>query len=198
MKKIELFTGEYSSINRESALALLRKNLNDSRYAHCLRVEATAIDLAKHYEANTEKAGIAGLLHDIMKQQDDEDMRDVIISENLDLDMLSYGNNIWHGPIAATYVSKHLGIEDKEILHAIKIHTTGSSDMSLIDKIVYVADYIEPEHDFKEANKTRQLAYEDIDQAVSYQTQQELLYLVENKVKIYPNTIYTYNKYTVK
>lgn len=198
MKKISLYEGEYDLINRDTALSLLKDHLNDKRYEHCLRVEATAIDLAKHYDADWQKAGIAGLLHDLMKQEDDEEMRDVIISENLDLDMLTFGNSIWHGPIAATYVQKYLGIDDDEILRAIKFHTTGSNDMSLIEKIVYVADYIEPARDFEEAKTTRELAYEDIDKAVGYQTRQELLYLVDNGVEIYPNTIFTYNKYSIK
>lgn len=198
MKKISLYEGEYDLINRDTALSLLKDHLNDKRYEHCLRVESTAIDLAKHYDADWQKAGIAGLLHDLMKQEDDEEMRDVIISENLDLDMLTFGNSIWHGPIAATYVQKYLGIDDDEILRAIKFHTTGSNDMSLIEKIVYVADYIEPARDFEEAKTTRELAYEDIDKAVGYQTRQELIYLVDNRVEIYPNTIFTYNKYSIK
>lgn len=198
MKKISLYEGGYDLINRDTALNLLKDHLDDKRYEHCLRVEATAIDLAKHYDADWQNAGIAGLLHDLMKQEDDEEMRDVIISENLDLDMLTFGSSIWHGPIAATYVQKHLGIDDDEILRAIKFHTTGTNDMSLIEKIVYVADYIEPARDFEEANTTRELAYEDIDKAVGYQTRQELMYLVSNKVEIYPNTLFTYNKYSVK
>ena len=84
-----------------------------------LRVEKTALKLAEKYHADHEKVSIAALSHDYAKERPDEEMRDLIISEDLDLEMLQYGNNIWHGPIGAVLMKNEYHLEDEEVLEAI-------------------------------------------------------------------------------
>ncbi|HBC4834740.1 TPA: bis(5'-nucleosyl)-tetraphosphatase (symmetrical) YqeK, partial [Enterococcus faecalis] len=86
---------------------------------------------------------------------------------------------------------------DEEILQAIRVHTTGAAKMSLLDKIIYVADYIEPGRDFPGVKEAREIALVDLDAAVAYETKHTLLHLIEQEHKIYPKTLETYNQWVV-
>lgn len=188
-------TSPYIKLSREELLELLQENLSQKRYEHVLRVEKVGTQLAEHYGESVEKASIACLLHDLKKQEDDQTSRQTIIAENLPLDLLDFGNSVWHGPVAAVYAQKQLDVSDEDILNAVKNHTVGSEHMSMLEKIVFVADYIEPARNFPAAEKARNLAEKSLDAVVGYASRQTLQYLLENKLKIYPQTILTYNKY---
>ncbi len=188
-------TSPYIKLSREELLELLQENLSQKRYEHVLRVEKVGTQLAEHYGESVEKASIACLLHDLKKQEDDQTSRQTIIAENLPLDLLDFGNSVWHGPVAAVYAQKQLDVSDEDILNAVKNHTVGSEHMSMLEKIVFVADYIEPARNFPAAEKARNLAEKSLDAVVGYASRQTLQHLLENKLKIYPQTILTYNKY---
>lgn len=188
-------TSPYIKLSREELLELLQENLSQKRYEHVLRVEKVGTQLAEHYGESVEKASIACLLHDLKKQEDDQTSRQTIIAENLPLDLLDFGNSVWHGPVAAVYAQKQLDVSDEDILNAVKNHTVGSEHMSMLEKIVFVADYIEPARNFPAAEKARNLAEKSLDAVVGYASRQTLQHLLESKLKIYPQTILTYNKY---
>ena len=95
-------------------------------------------------------------------------------------------------------VEKELGIHDEEILQAIRLHTTGAAKMTVLDKIIYVADYIEPGRHFPGVEIARELAFQSLDQAVAYETEHTLKYLINKKAPIYPKTIETYNQWVAK
>lgn len=190
-------TSQYIKLSRDELLELLQENLSQKRYDHVLRVERVGIQLAEQYGESVEKASIACLLHDLKKQEDDQTSRQTIISENLPLNLLDFGNSVWHGPVAAVYAEKQLDVSDEDILNAIKNHTVGSEHMSVLEKIVFVADYIEPARTFAAAEKARKLGEESLDAVVGYASQQTLKHLLEHKQKIYPQTILTYNKYLI-
>jgi len=199
MKRNEItYTNKYTDLSRDSIINRVSGALSEKRFSHVLRVEQKAIELAEIYEANIEKISIAALTHDFAKEQPDQEMRDTIISENMDLELLNYGNNIWHGPVGAVLVEKQLRVSDDEILEAIKNHTIGSPSMGMVEKIIYVADYTEPSRNFEQAETARQKSKESLDQAVSYITRQTIKQLVENKEKIYPMAIETYNAWSTK
>lgn len=187
------YTGKFTSYSREALMEDVRQLMSEKRWEHVLRVEKTALKLAEFYGENLEKTSIAALTHDIAKERPDEEMRDLIISENLDLDLLTYGNNVWHGPVGANIVQTRYEIMEEDILDAIRHHTVGSPQMCLLEKIIYVADYIEPGRDFPAAEEARRLAFQDLDAAVSYETEKTLEYLIHKKIKIYPKAIETYN-----
>ena len=150
----------------------LRKKVKDvmtkARYEHTLGVEFTASCLAMRYEVDIDKAELAGLLHDCAKCIDDEEARDDCKKYNIMLTEVEKRNPfLVHSKLGAVYAEKIYGIEDEEIISAIRFHTTGKPDMTLLEKIIYIADYIEPGRD-KAPNlqAIRKMAFIDIDEAM--------------------------------
>lgn len=199
MKKNKLsYSQDYCELTREQLIDIMEATLSKKRFKHILRVEQTALLLAEMYEADKEKVSIAGIAHDYAKEKPDEEMRDLIISENLDLDMLQYGSNIWHGPLGSVLMKNEYNIEDEEILEAIKYHTIGSPRMGKVAQIIYVADFIEPNRSFKGVEKARELAKIDLNEAIAYISRHTIANLIDRKTKIYPKAIETYNAWAVK
>lgn len=187
------YTGAYTTLTREEIIEEIRECLTEKRFEHVLRVEATALELAETYNADREKSSIAALLHDVAKDEPDNEMRDIIISENLDLDLLQYGSQIWHAPVGAVQARRDFEITDEEILNAVKHHTVGAPEMTIVEKVVFVADYIEPGRDFDGVKEARELAEQSLDLAIQYKIQGTILDLANKKKKIYPKAIDAYN-----
>lgn len=187
------FSGEYTAFKREELMQEIQMHMSERRFQHVLGVEEMAVALAAKYGASEEKASIAALTHDYAKERPDEEFELIIQRDGYDLELLNYGNAIWHGLIGASMVQRELGVDDDEILEAIRLHTTGAKKMSLLDKIIYVADYIEPGRDFPGVKEARELALVDLDEAVAYETKHTLQHLIEQEQQIYPKTIETYN-----
>lgn len=188
------YSDRYINTTREELLGKISQAMSKKRFEHILRVEQTALMLAKKHDADLEKTSIAALLHDFAKESPDQSMQDIVISENLDLELLTYGNPIWHGPTGAILANKMFDVEDQEILDAIAYHTSGAKpEDSLVQKIIFVADYIEPERDFSGVDTARQIAEESIDEAVFYELTHTLKYLLKKEVLIYPRTLANYN-----
>ena len=138
----------YVGISRNQLLVKMQQLLPEKRFKHCLGVEQAAIDLAERFGVDVEKAGLAGLLHDYAKKLSDEEFLVLIDKYDLDPKLKDWGNNVWHGMVGIYKIQEDLGLTDSEILRAIEIHTVGSAQMSDLDKVVYVADYIEPNRTF--------------------------------------------------
>ncbi|MCH5462723.1 HD domain-containing protein [Lactobacillus sp. LC28-10] len=187
------YTGRYTVDSRDQLLAKISKQLKPARFEHVQRVEQTAIQLAKQYGVNVEKASIAGLVHDYAKQRPDEDFIKAIKHFQLDPDLVNWNNAIWHGIVGAELIKSELDITDEDILDAVRYHTTGNRYMTKLAQIIYMADYIEPARDFDGVEKARLLTSQSLELAVAYQTKHTLLYLLENNQRIYPKTIDTYN-----
>lgn len=187
------YTGRYTADSRDQLLTKISKQLKPARFAHVQRVEQTAVKLAKQYGVEVEKASIAGLVHDYAKQRPDEDFIEAIHHYQLDPDLVNWNNAIWHGLVGAELIKAELGIDDEDILNAVRYHTTGNRYMTKLAQIIYMADYIEPARDFDGVEKARLLTSQSLELAVAYQTKHTLLYLLENNQRIYPKTIDTYN-----
>ena len=185
----------YISMSREALLAKMETVMPEKRLRHCLGVEKAARELAERFGLDVEKAGLAGLLHDYAKKVSDEDFLSLIDKYRLDPDLKNWGNNVWHGMVGIYKIQEDLGIEDAEILRAIEIHTVGSSTMSELDKVVYVADYIEHNRDFPGVDKARELAKRSLNQAVAYETARTVEHLAHKEMPIYPQTLETYNAF---
>lgn len=135
----------YTKIEKEEILKWLKENLNEERYRHSLGTAQCAKELAEKYNIDTEKAYVAGLLHDCAKCFTNEKLKE-IIDTNLEVEkceMLNY--KTLHAPVSAYTANKDFGVTDEEILSAIRWHTLGKVDMSMLEKIVFLADKIEPE-----------------------------------------------------
>ncbi|MCS4488666.1 bis(5'-nucleosyl)-tetraphosphatase (symmetrical) YqeK [Streptococcus sciuri] len=185
----------YLPMSRLSLLDKMAEQMSSKRLKHSLGVESAAIELAKRYGADETKAGLAGLLHDYAKEVPDEVFLTLIDKYKLDSDLKNWGNNIWHGMVGIYKIKEDLELSDTEILHSIEIHTVGSSQMSGLDKIVYVADYIEANRDFPGVDEARVLARQSLDMAVAYETAHTIAFLAQKKQQVYPQTLETYNAF---
>ena len=185
----------YVGITRDQLLVKMQQLLPEKRLKHCLGVEQTAIELAERFGVDREKAGLAGLLHDYAKKLSDEEFLALIDKYDLALKLKEGGNNVWHGLVGVYKIREDLGLSDPEILRSIEIHTVGSAQMSDLDKVVYVADYIEPNRDFPGVEEAREIACISLNRAVAYETAHTVEYLAHQGLPIFPQTLETYNAY---
>lgn len=173
----------------------LKKQISQRRFEHVLRVESTAMALARKYGGNVERASISSLLHDYAKEATREKLLGYRQHKDFNEEWLEYGSEIWHGPLAAMIAEDQFGVTDPDILNAVRHHTIGGVNMTLDEKILFIADYIEPARSFKNINQVRKFAEEDIDLAVDFKIRQTLQYLIKQRYVIYPETLTVYNNW---
>ncbi len=174
--------------NHDQLLKLLKKYLRGEKFTHSLGVEQTAIKLAKRHGADWKKAGLAGMLHDITKQMDNAALaRQYGIS--------SVSEKTLHGPVAACWLYENGIVEDEEVLSAIKYHTTGRADMTLLEKVIYLADFVEPSRDFEGVAQLRELVFADIGQGLLEGLEMSLREVLRKKTTIDADTVAAYNCY---
>ncbi|HEL1591995.1 TPA: bis(5'-nucleosyl)-tetraphosphatase (symmetrical) YqeK [Streptococcus suis] len=183
------------TFDRQALLEKIRVAMKPARFQHVLGVEQAALALADRYGCDPKKASLAALLHDYAKEVEDQVFLDLIAKYDLDKDLLNWDNNIWHGVVGAYKIAEDFGLKDEEIFQAIQRHTVGAGQMTLLDKVLYVADYIEPNRDFPGVDEARRIAKESLDKAVAYETAQTISYLAKKGIPIYPQTLETYNGY---
>lgn len=176
-------------MNRNQWIEAVKKQMPKVRWEHTQRVMDTAQVLSKRFRADEEKAATAALLHDYCKYWEKERMEEVIREQGLAKDLLEHSPVLWHAPVGAEVVREELGIEDEEILDAIRYHTSGRLHMSLLEKIIFIADYIEPGRSFPGVEEVRQLAEEDLDRAVLKSLDNTLIFLIQKQQKVYPLTL---------
>ncbi|MFB1050747.1 bis(5'-nucleosyl)-tetraphosphatase (symmetrical) YqeK [Paraliobacillus sp. JSM ZJ581] len=185
-------------MDRQSALEIVKGQLNQSRYEHTIRVTDVALTLAEHYQVDQQKVELSAILHDYAKYRDVFEMQHIIINSNLPKDLLDYHSELWHGPVGAILVKREIGILDADILNSIHWHTTGKAHMTAMEKIVFIADYIEPGRDFPGLKEVRKQAWENLDRACFLALQNTISFLVNKQQLIYPDTIHAYNYFNRK
>jgi predicted HD superfamily hydrolase involved in NAD metabolism len=185
-------------MNREKALRIVREQLTERRYIHTIGVMDTSIELAKKYGVDENKAELAAIFHDYAKFRDKEEMRNIILEQNMPQDLLAHHDELWHAPVGAYLVEKEVGITDKDVLEAIKCHTSGKINMTTLDKVLYVADYIEPGRDFPGVEEVRESAKASLDIAMIQAMKNTISYLLKRNQPIYPDTFHAYNDMTMK
>lgn len=175
----------------------LKKELDADRYAHTIGVAYTAAALAMRYEANVQQAQVAGLLHDCAKCIPNNKKVALCHKYNIKITETELNNPfLLHAKLGAFLAMHKYGITDKEITSAILNHTTGKPNMSLLDKIIFVADYIEPQRKKQpNLNKIRKLAFIDLDQALLQILEDTLGFLSSSAENIDPMTEKTYQYY---
>lgn len=160
----------------------LKASLKPGRYEHSLSVSFTCMALAMRYGYDLDKAELAGLLHDCAKCYDNNSI--IAACRNSGMELTEgelQAPSIIHSRLGARMAEEKFGVNDPEILSAIACHTTGKPDMSLLDKILYIADYIEPRrYKIKDLPAIRSLAFEDLDQALFQIMEGTLRYLKES------------------
>lgn len=168
----------------------LKKKLDPFRFEHTLGVTYTCQALAMRYGYDLNKAGLAGLLHDCAKRFDNETMMQKCLKREIPVtDSEVRDPSLLHAKLGAYFAKEKYGVEDEEILNAIACHTTGRSNMTMLDKILYVADYIEPNrYKAAELPKMRKLAFENLDLACLSIMESILRYLESTNCPIDPIT----------
>jgi len=172
----------------------VKKALKTNRYEHTIGVMHTAANLAYAYEYPYVNAMIAGLLHDCAKCISDEERIDVCKTHGISIsDIEARYPHLLHGKVGSVYAKEKYEINDEDILHAITWHTTGCPNMSLLDKIIYVADYIEPGRDkAPRLDEIRHMAYINIDRCIYMILQDSVEYLSKNTDSMDETTLETY------
>lgn len=173
----------------------IKSKLTPARYTHVLSVRELALDLAERYGADLRKVNLAVLLHDCAKWMRTSEQYEAAANHEIQLDEIECHNpSLVHAPVGAMLAVSHFNVDNPEILNAIRIHTTGSGEMTLIDKILYVADFAEPKRNHAEAHSVRELAYQDLDKAVFEVSRYKIEHLLAKGVLIHPHTIDAYNR----
>jgi predicted HD superfamily hydrolase involved in NAD metabolism len=150
----------------EEAEAFARSRLSNGRYEHTLRVAVTAEDLALAHDLDANRARLAALLHDAARETGPEGFLELADKWRLQVgDPERQSPKLLHGPVAAELARRELGIEDEEVLEAIRSHTTGRPGMGPLALVLYVADKIEPARDYPSVGRLRTLARENLYQA---------------------------------
>ena len=172
----------------------LKSKLPPKRYTHVLSVRELALDLAEKHGADLRKVNLAALLHDCAKWMKNSEQYEAAASHGIQLDEVERHNpSLLHALIGVEFAVSRFDVEDPEVLNAIRIHTTGSGKMTLIDKILYVADFAEPKRDHAEADAVRALAYQNLNKAVFEVSRYKIEHLLAKGVLIHPYTIDAYN-----
>ncbi|MBO1197988.1 bis(5'-nucleosyl)-tetraphosphatase (symmetrical) YqeK [Staphylococcus simiae] len=184
-------------MNIEKAKSLIKEKLPDKRYQHSLRVAETAMKLAEIYDGDVRKAELAGLLHDYCKYDDLGKMYQIVRQYDLGNDLLSYGSEILHGPVAAAVMEHQFNVKDEEVLLAIKYHTTGRQQMTKTEKLIFIADYIEPERTIPGVDDIRDMAYNQgsLDNTIYQISKRTVLFLIQKDITVYNATINCLNYY---
>ncbi|MDN4525464.1 bis(5'-nucleosyl)-tetraphosphatase (symmetrical) YqeK [Fictibacillus fluitans] len=180
-------------MNREKALEIVKEQLTEHRYQHTLGVVQTALELADRYEEDSQKAELAAIFHDYAKFRPKDEMKEIVRKQAMPESLLHYGGELLHAPVGAYLVEKEAGIDDRDILAAIAYHTTGRVGMGKLEKIIFLADYIEPGRKFPGVDEVRQLAREDLDTACLQALKNTVTFLMKQNQLVYPETINAYN-----
>lgn len=175
----------------------MEKALDAKRYEHTLGVAYTAAALAMRYDASVLGAQLAGLLHDCAKCMSNEKRLSVCEKHNISINDIERKNPfLLHAKVGSFLAMHEYKVKDPDVINAILNHTTGRPGMSLLEKIVFLADYIEPGR--KQAprlQEIRKLAFKNLDQALVWVLKDTLIYLKESGQEIDPMTEKTYRYY---
>ncbi len=169
---------------------LLKKRLTAKRYTHTVSVAQTAAKLAKMYESDADQAYMAGLMHDYARDLSPTELLTIAQENDLISDHAEVINpDLLHGVAGAFLLKKEGLITDEAILQAIRYHTTGHPKMSKLDKIIYIADYIEPGRDFPGVDKLRTMSYQNLDYGVLAGLDHTIMFLLQSGAFIHPLSI---------
>jgi len=178
----------------DAIINILKKELDPYRFKHSLNVMETAVTLAEYYGANVNKARLAGILHDCGKNFKGEEAIKYVRKIGYEADEIEILQpKLLHGIIGKQLAEEVYGVTDEEVLGAIRWHTTGKSGMNLLEKIIYVADYIEPLRAFEGVEIMRKTAFEDLEKCIVYCSESTIKFVLKKGALLHKNTIDTRN-----
>lgn len=178
----------------EAVLKDIRERLSDFRYIHSLEVAKSAKELALRYNADPEKAYIAGLSHDVLKELSEKEYFDFFEAEGVELSQIErITPTLWHSIAGAKYLEKTYGF-DADIISAVRYHTTGKADMSLLEKIIFVADFISLDRDYPGVDEMRERAKHSLEYTMEEGLRFTLEKLAKKCLPMHTDTVDCYNQ----
>lgn len=187
------------SVRDEEFKAVIKQKLDEYRYHHSLCVADSARALAKKYGADAEKAYTAGLLHDVTKNASKEEHASLCKKYNLELTPLEATSpKLWHAMTGALFVEYELGVSDEEIITAVRYHTTGRANMSLLEKVIFTADFISADRSYSGVEEMRVFAQNSLEQAMLEGLKFTIKELMDANRAIHPDTLSAYNDIVMK
>ena len=182
-------------MNLEQIDKKLKKMMTKTRYQHACRVSLLAQKIAERHHLPLQKVIISALTHDCAKDYSIEELKELIGRYGIKLNKVEKSiPQIWHAYVGAELVKDIFMVDDWEMLDAIRYHSTASSKLGLIGKVVYIADKIEPNRRLAKINKLQEKVWEDIDLTMLELLSMELQYLICNGLIIHPHTLEARNK----
>lgn len=173
---------------------IVRKRLSDYRFYHSMCVSESAGKLAERYGADKEKAMIAGILHDATKETPDDEQLVLIEKSGLKItDFEKQNKKFYHQISGAAFAMAELGIEDEEIISSIRYHTTGKADMTLMEEIIYLADFISADRTYKDIDEIRKRTELGKEQGLLYATRYTIASVIKKGKPLHPDTVGAYN-----
>ncbi len=183
----------------ETYRAILRDKLDEYRYVHSINVSETSAELAKKYGADEKKAYEAGLLHDIMKNTDKDEIFALFEKYGIELTELERKSpKLWHAIAGSVYCKYELEIDDAEVISAIRYHTTGRAGMSELEKVLFTADFISADRNYNGVEEMREKAQISLDEAMTEGLRFTIDELCNALKPIHPDTIDAYNDILLK
>ena len=162
-------TRKFCRFSDDEIKAMLKSRMNEHRFEHSLNVAERAVFLAEKNGADPEKAYFAGLIHDFCKGITHEEQLAVIENDGIELDEdTKKSPALWHSIAGAVYAEHELGVTDEDVLNAVRYHTSGRGNMSILEKVVYMADLTSAERNYPDAEYTRNLTDKNLDQGIAY------------------------------
>jgi len=183
-------------LDLESIRKKVRNLLDKERFAHSEAVEKVAAHLAEKWNVSVDKARAAALLHDVSRCMTPEKM--LVRARELGIKagrLEEMEPKLLHAELSSLIARDEFGVTDKDVLSAIEKHTIGSPGMSVLDKIVYLADHIEPGRNFSGVEKVRKLAEEDLERAIVASTSAMIAAIIAKGMPVHPGTVETRNYY---
>ena len=180
-------------------LSKLEKMLDTKRLEHSIGVSRTSQQLALRFGADSYQAKIAGLVHDCAKGLTQQQMMDAVNHYNICLDTITITEKeLIHGPLGGAMAQDIFEIDDLNILDAIRYHTTGRTNMTILEKIIYLSDFIEPSRSYPGVAQLRNIAFKDLDEAVIKAFNNTIEYVIHLGSLIHPLTIDARNDMLMK
>lgn len=180
-------------------IAYLEQHLSQKRFRHSCNVARAAKQLAQRYGGDLEKSYFAGLVHDICKEMPYDEQERLMLAGSFAPDVAElHSRKLWHGIAGAYLLQSQFSVDDEDILMAVRFHTVGRAGMSLLEKIIYIADMISEERDYKGVGKMRRLANESLDAAMLEALSDSIASVLKKGGLLPQYTIAAYNEYRLQ
>lgn len=174
---------------------IISQRMKAARFKHSKNVAKEAVRLAKKYGADPDRAELAGILHDATKETGGDEQMSLIARAGIELTELERESpKLWHAISGAAFVQVVLGIDDREVIDAIRYHTTGRAGMTLLDKVIFIADFTSADRDYDGVDRMRKIADKNLDEACLEGMSFTIADLAERKLTIAPDTFAGYNE----